>query len=870
MKTVAPRLPESHVPRSRLTEALEAATSDQVILICAPAGYGKTLLLAEWASRRPTPPAWVSLDADDNDDHRFWSAVLTALASSALVPEGSQLRAIRVPARPSRDPTFLAAVVNAVDLLPGPVPLVLDDVHELTAPDPLHGLTSLVRDRPPSLHLVMATRSDPPLALGRMRLHGEICEIRAEALRFSVPEAGAMLAAADVAVRDDQLRLLVEQTEGWAAGLRLAAMALREVDDPDRFLADFAGDSRAVSDYLVGEILACLPADVLDLLRAVSVCDPLSASLAAALTGRPDAGEVLDTLERDTSLILSSGPGRIWYRIHPLLRSHLLADLQRRRPDRLVHLHGQAADWYAAAGEPLPAVAHARRSGDPGRLARLLRQSTVALVADGAHRALREAIEELGDRHVAVDPWLALVAALVNIEGGTLGAADGHLAQADAAWPAEPAAELIGLRELVRARRVSLTGDPAVMVDVTEGLTSLDEGGLGLAVMGDLDRALALVTVDRQDEARVIAEGAVHRARRSRQGYLVARGLTVLASIEGTRGDYRKMVEFAEQADEVLPGVDWTATAGAALSSILRAYGALLNARPHACLELLGPALAFGDDPEEPVNAAAATARALRGAALVELGRVTEGLDQLRHARAATADHPRMTTTSALLAVLEHRAATLSGRQDLARTVLTWAEHAVGDSGEVALMRAHRLGAMGRLAAAAAALQPLLDRSVPVHLPWAVAEAWVLDCRIAHLGGRREQARTALDRALELCEAMDVLRPLASGPVEVIDLLTSLLGSFGSREPVALRALHARQALGGGARPIGLTDRERAVLRLLPSQRSFDEIATDLSVSHSTVKTHVRAIYSKLGVNSRREAVDQARGTGLLFPAGEP
>ncbi|NEM06902.1 LuxR C-terminal-related transcriptional regulator [Geodermatophilus normandii] len=739
----------------------------------------------------------------------------------------------------------------------------------MVAPEPLHGLASLVRDRPPSLHLVLAARSDPPLALGRMRLCGEVCEIRAEALRFSVPEAEEMLAAADVVVRDDQLRLLVEQTEGWAAGLRLAALALREADDPDRFFADFAGDSRAVSDYLVGEILARLPADVLDLFRAVSVCDPLSASLAAALTDRLDAGEVLDTLERDTSLLLSSGPGRIWYRIHPLLRSHLLADLQRRRPDRLLQLHGRAAEWYARAGEPLSAVAHARQSGDLVRLSRLLRESTVTLVADGAHQVLREALEALGDRRVAADPWLALVAALLEIEGGTLSVADAHLAQADAAWPAEPTVELAGLRELVRARRVSLTGDPSDMVDATEGLMSVEEGDLGLAVMGELDRALALVTVDRRDEARVIAEAAVQRARRSGQGYLAARGLTVLASIEGIHGDYRKMVELSEQADEVLPGSDWTATAGAALSSILRAYGALLNARPQVCLELLGPALAFGNDPEEPVAAAAATARALRGAALVELGRIAEGLGQLQHARVATGEHPRMATTSALLAVLEHRAATLVGHQEVARSVLTWAEHALGDSGEVVLMRAHRLSAMGRHAAAADALQPLLERSVRIHLPWAVAEAAVLDCRIAHLRGRRARARTALDRALELSEAMGVLRPLAFGPVEVVDLLISLLGTFGAHELVALRALHARQALTGGARLVPLTDRERAVLRLLPSQRSFEEIATDLSVSHSTVKTHVRAIYGKLGVNSRRGAVDEARAAGLLFPASE-
>jgi LuxR family maltose regulon positive regulatory protein len=855
------------VPRPRLIAALEAAAPGQVTLVSAPAGYGKTLLLAEWAAGRPESTGWMSLDADDNDDHRFWSAVLTALASCAAVPEDSPVHRLVVPGRPSRDPTFLAAVLDAIDLVPGQIRLVLDDIHELTAADPLHGLASLVRDRPPALRLVLGGRSDPLLPLGKMRLDGQVCEIRAEELRFSVPEADAMLAATDVELHPDQLRRLVEQTAGWAAGLRLAALSLRETDDADRFLADFAGNSRAVADYLMSEILERLPAPVLALLRAVSVCDPLSAPLAAALSDRPDAGEVLDALEHDTSLILSSGQGRLWYRVHPLLRSHLLADLRRRRPDLVLELHHRAADWYAARGDARSALAHARQAGDLDQLAVLLRENTVSLIADGAHRALREALDGLGGRSVADDPWQALVAALVDIETGALTAADAHLDRAEGAWPAEPGTDLTGLRALVRARRVSLAGDPHAMVQVTETLDSVPDEHLGLAVMGELDRALALLTVDRTDEAQEVAGAAIARARQLDQAYLVARGLTVLAAVESAHGDYRRMVELAEQADEVVPGGDWQATAGAVMSAILRAYGALLRAQPAACLDLLAPALAFGDQRHGgPMDAASATVAALRGAAWVDLGRIADGLDALRHARTQTVDHPQMATTSALLASLEYPAAALSGRPDLPRTVLAWAEHSLGPAGEVALMRAQRLTAMGRLAAAAEVLGPLVVGSSPVLLPWVVIEACVLDCRLAVLDGRRDHARAALDRALDLTEQMDVLRPLAFGPAEVAALLTGLLGSFDAREPIARRVLRARFALDGGDRRVGLTERERAVLTMLPSQRSFGEIANELTVSHSTVKTHVRAIYSKLGANSRREAVDQARNRGLISP----
>jgi len=384
--------------------------------------------------------------------------------------------------------------------------------------------------------------------------------------------------------------------------------------------------------------------------------------------------------------------------------------------------------------------------------------------------------------------------------------------------------------------------------------------------MGDLDRALALLTVDRPLEARAVAETATQRARQLGQAYLVARGLAVLAAVESVRGDYRRMVALAEEADEIVPGADWQATAGAVLSSILRAYGALLRAEPAACLDLLGPALAFGDQPlNGPLGAVDPTTRGLRGAALVDLGRVADGLDELRRARTQTVDHPRMAAVSALLASLEYPAAALSGRREVARTVLDWAEHSLGTAGEVVLMRAQRLTAMGRHGAAAEALRPLLDGASPVLVPWVVLGACVLDCRLAVLAGRREHARVSLNRALELSEATDVLRPLAFGPAEVADLLTGLLGSFGAREPIARRVLGVRFALGADDRWAALTERERAVLDLLPSQRSFGEIATELAVSHSTVKTHVRAIYSKLGANSRRAAVDQARTSGLLF-----
>ncbi|HET6501488.1 MAG TPA: LuxR family transcriptional regulator, partial [Amycolatopsis sp.] len=332
-KVVAPAVPGDFVPRPRLLSVLDEARDVLVTMVCAPAGSGKTLLLADWAPRHASI-AWVSLDSDDNDDGRFWSALLAALAECPGVPPDSPLRTQVVPARPSRDLGFLAAVVNALDELPEPVWLVLDDVHELTDPDPLYGLETLLRHRPAGLRLVLAARHNPPLPLARLSLADQLTEIRAADLRFATGEARALLESAGVVLLPEQLRNLVEQTEGWAAGLRLAAVSLAEAEDPGRFLAEFAENDRAVADYLIDEVLSQLPEEPREFLYTISVCDEVSAELARAVSGSPDAGTLLDTLERKTSLLVRTGTRERWYRMHALVRSSLLADLTRRTPAR--------------------------------------------------------------------------------------------------------------------------------------------------------------------------------------------------------------------------------------------------------------------------------------------------------------------------------------------------------------------------------------------------------------------------------------------------------------------------------------------------------------------------------------------------------
>jgi LuxR family maltose regulon positive regulatory protein len=488
-KLTVPELPARLVSRPRLLAMLERARDSMVTLVNAPAGAGKTLLLAEWVRTHDTcRTSWVSLDADDNDDRRFWSALLDAVSTTSRLPD------LPVPASPSTDPTFLADVVNALDDLPAPVLLVLDDVHELTDARPLHGLASLLRRQPPGLRLVLSTRRDAHLPLSRTRLADELSEIRAEDLRFAPEEARALVDRAGIRLDPDQLGRLLEQTEGWAAGLRLATLS-----------AGAGPYDRAVADYLVDEVLFRLPEDMRDFLSTISVCEEISAELAAQLSGRADAGSLLDATAERTSLVVRIATTH-WYRVHPLLRTHLLSELGRHDPDRAARLHGTAAAWFAAHDRPAPALIHAAAAGDVAQAAALMHRHALALALSGEHELVRGVLDMLGARLVARDSGLALVSTLLHLERNEPRLAGRDLARAEAAWPCRPTEDLVSLRQLVRSRQALDSGDVEDFIRVTQHLDVAPGHHLGAPAMLQRGTAL-LVEGDRQAAAEQLRAG---------------------------------------------------------------------------------------------------------------------------------------------------------------------------------------------------------------------------------------------------------------------------------------------------------------------------------------------------------------------------
>ncbi|WP_439381138.1 LuxR C-terminal-related transcriptional regulator [Amycolatopsis lexingtonensis] len=860
-KITVPGAPADLVSRPRLRTVLDRASEAAMVFVGAPAGFGKTVLLADWARHRDHGAvAWLSADADDNDDRLFWSAVLEALGHCGRVPDGNPLRQLAVPDHPSTDLAFLAQVADALDTLPGPVVLVLDGAQEITAPDPWHGLRALVRHQPAGLCLAVSSRREPPLPLGRARLADRLVEIGAARLRFTADEADALLAAADAAIPRDEVGPLVARTGGWPAGLRLAAASaarygsLREFD---------TGQDGAVLDYLTDEVLAPLTPDQRDLLRAISICDELPAGLAPVLSGRADAEAMLHELSEPAIRVVDSGGTPPQHRVTPLLRTYLRAELQRRVPDRARALHAAAARWFAGHDRSAPALLHSVRAGDPARIGELLREHAVTLFLAGEHHVLRLALTALEGRRRPADPLAALISAALCLEAAETSAAGLHLARAEAAWPERPTAELTVLRQLACSRLAQLDRAPA---QVRRAAEEIDEGlaaGTALGSLATLHRAGTLLA---GGQAREVLVGLLGTAEALRQDFTVAQCLTTLAELAGHDGDYRVMETLARRAEVRRPRQESLRSLQGAQATAMLAYGALLRGEPAECLKhAKGTRTLIGDAPARAARDVRLFSETLRGAAEFELGSWHAGLRRMRRARTRLG-HGRACPSgyAALCAVLEQRAALRLGAAAQARETVRWALPVLSGSGELLLMRARTQLRLGRHQAAGSVLRCLSDDEVPLQLAWAGIEASLVGVQAALAAGAPERAARLLDEALRTAEPTGVRFPFVFAPAELVGFLTSRLGGLGAGERFAGEILSVRRRLRTPPIPAPLTERERSVLRLLPTQRSIDEIAQDLTVSPNTVKTHVRGIYAKLDVRSRREAVSAARERGLL------
>jgi LuxR family maltose regulon positive regulatory protein len=392
-KLYMPGPPPGQVPRPRLLARLDEGLGRGLVLVCAPAGYGKTVLLADWTRRGGQPVAWLSLDAGDNDPARFWRHAVAAL-DRARPGTGERVAPLLGPPAPSSFQGLVTALIN--DLAADQALLVLDDYHVIGSPQVHESLAFLVEHRPAGTCVVLASRSDPPLPLARLRARGQLTEVRAAELRFTPAEAAELFQHGAPALPDASVAALAARTEGWAAGLQLAALSLRGQDDAAAFVAAFTGSHRYVLDYLAEEVLERQDGQLRTFLLETSVLDRLSGPLCDAVTGREGSQALLEQAERAGLFLIPLDELRGWWRYHHLFADLLRARLQQEQPGRAAQLHRNAAAWCQEHGLADDAIGHAAAAGEMLWAARIIEQHF-----DLVHRIQGEA--------ATIDRWLSVL-----------------------------------------------------------------------------------------------------------------------------------------------------------------------------------------------------------------------------------------------------------------------------------------------------------------------------------------------------------------------------------------------------------------------------------------------------------------------------
>ena len=871
----APGIRDGVVSRPGLFERL--ARARRVVQVSAPPGSGKTILLRSWIATTGLAgrAAWVSVPGEVRDLQRLWIPVVGALRDTA--PGAPLVRGLT--AAPDLDGwTVVERLLDDLAALEEQVWLVIDDLHELGSAEALRQLELLIMRAPTALRFVLVTRHDLRLGLHRLRLAGELTEIRADDLRFSRTEARALLDAAGVTLSDSALDLLYSRTEGWAAGLRLAALSLAGHPDPERFAAEFGGSERTVAEYLMAEVLERQPDEARQLLLRTSILSRVNGELADLLTGGSGGERVLQRLEEAGAFVISLDARRSWFRYHQLFADLLQLELRGTSPADLPALHEAAAGWYAGHGYPVEAVRHAQAARNWALAARVLSDGWVGLGLAGLGDTVHELLTRFPADVIAGDAELAARVAGDQLARGSLEEAERCLALATRTLesvPADRRGRAQAVLAVVRMRLARQRGDLETVAGEAQRLLApavTAEPGLG----GDL-RALALIDLGiaeawtaRFEEAdRHLGDG-IALARRIRRPYLEVTGLAHLAQLESWRS-FRLGAQRGLQAIELATEHGWPDEPVAGLAYLALGVAMVTQGRLEEAEQALSQA-------ERTVRAEVEPAAGMRlhyGRGMLEFvsGRHDAALSAFRAAERLASS---LVTPHTLAPRLRsHLLQTLvrTGETQRVEQTLADLDGAERGRGEIRLAEASLRLAQDDPAAAVAVLAPVIDGSVVMpnaHL-WEV-QAFLLQAIAGDALGDAGAARRALEQALDRAAPEGLLFPFLYDPEP--GLLDRHRRGGTAHAGLIAEILNVLAGQKPGSPPAGpqhlrepLSHAEARVLRYLPTKLSAPEIAGELYLSVNTVKTHMRHLYDKLGVHRRHEAVEQARALGLLAPS---
>lgn len=854
------------VVRPRLHSRLPGGLAASCVLIAAPAGWGKTLLAGSWlgAGGARGASAWISLGPRDDDLRTFWTSVAEALR----------------PVVGNRAAGVLRNAVTADDLeqAPGrfaealaedgsPVVLVLDNLHEVTGLAVHESLLRLVRRPPPGLRFVVTTRRDPPWPLHRLRLSGVLTEIRASDLAFRADETQDMLVGLGIDLDAVHVDRLVERTEGWAAGLRLAALELHGTADPTGFVDAFSGDDHAVAAYLLDEVLDGLAPDLLAFLVRISILDVVCADLADALTGDRSGAATLAELAASNLFVHAVGTGGRWYRLH-----RLIADVLRARivaPRTFRDLHRRAAEWCLHQGMPLDAVRYALR----GRLwplaAEILGVHVAALTLRGSPREVELILSAVPRDALLGHPELAAALAAARIIQGSSTGVGELTATATAGadrLSGRRASRLRVVLHLIELGHARTRGD---LAGVADACRRIPEDPAALAALGlaawDVVPLLALGNAGTAEFWTGDAPSAEKHLRAAvqmdRPGGVLRPHINAaahLALLQCERGDLDAAQDEARAVIELVTGLGWTVSIQVVAAYLTLARVALDRDDHSDADHWLGRvAEVEAVAPESHIQLAAAALTALRQA---DAGDLEGALTALRSTTASVVGSAPPALADRLLQV-EADLLCRSGDLERAGEVLRGSPGPV--TAESARALAHLSFRAGDLAAAEAALAPFPDDGATTR---GRVEGALLRSVIA---GRQDRAAglSRLEDALIAAAPIGMRRPFLVHAADLRDLLGARIEAGTAVAAFAVDL--ARRMSGQRSRPpvvqaAALTEREQLVLRYIASTLSNAEIASELYLSVNTVKSHQRMVYRKLGADGRRDAVRRAKELRLL------
>ncbi len=941
------------VQRPRLIEQLDDGLrlGHKLALISAPAGFGKTTLLCDWAhrirtgkTRHTAPPsqvAWLSLDKGDNDPARFlayFSAALRIPVPSAAegpvppalsgvkgsVAEGSGTRGTKAPQDPvglvgkgilsalqspglaNVDPlppaaAMLTPLINEIASLPDRVVLILDDFHLIEAPVIHQALDFLLEHLPPRMHLCLAGRSDPPLTLARLRARGQLTELRAADLRFTVAEAVAFLNdCTGLDLSEAEVAALDARTEGWVAGLQMAALSLRGREDVRGFIQAFTGTHRFILEYLVEEVLDRQSPGIQEFVLSTSILDRMTASLCdavrfgvaetpsirsdAATTDGSNSQTLLIQLDRDNLFLIPLDDERRWYRYHHLFADLLRSRLAQTQPDRAPILHRRASEWYEEQELIVEAVQHAFAGGDLDRVARLVEGNALAMMGHGELTTVTRWLDALPAEMIRARPWLSIALAWALLYRGWLDRVESLLGQLERAprCPGDQAQlkHLEGHITAIRAEAAYVRGDmprtAALSRQALDCLPADDTMARGFAAA---HLAYALYWNGDLAEAEKALANALAIARTTGDSHVALMVLCDLATVQIDRGQLRQVVATIESALELADehagrGGQQPPSSGHAytyLSRVLLEWNDLDAALRYA---QEGNALCkLWSQPETTTTSYHSLAKAYHA-----LGDREGALNAIQDAKRLAVDlSPWISARAAAWEALIRLAA-----GDLPAAVRWSQESGLSADDQPAFQQRFLYRALARVLLAQGRSQAdarLLDKALGLLSKLSEAaeaagaigfliECLVLQAMAFQARGKMDQARAAVERALILAEPEGYVRTFVSEGEPMGRLLRQAAANGIALDYVRrlLSALENEQSARNGHSllPEPLSAREVEVLRLLATGLANKEIAEALFIATGTVKQHLKSIYAKLRVRNRTEAASRARELGLL------